>query len=740
MSFGPQLDSILPIYEIPEDDLVGEVLIPAMQQCHQARIGAGFFSSRCLSQIAPGLASFINDTNGILYLLASPVIDDSDARAIRDGVRDPVHVLDMAMTNLFERARLSASAVARHAVDTLAYLIASDRLRMRVALMNQGMYHSKVWLLRSDDQWLAVHGSGNATERGLLVNGEQMSVERSWRDGKRAQNRVERLLAQWTSRWENRRASSLTLEVSRALDLLRSHRPEATPTVSDFWEAWQEDSQAGLELSPLRDHITASEYRPPRLDIPPALQWQSGRYAHQKDAVEALTTRGGGIVAMATGGGKTKTALIAATMLQAQTQGHMCIVVVAPTKPLIDQWEDELRAFGIIPIRLSGMRPAKRHRVLESTATGFLGVIPHTEALLMTNALFAQTTSDVKTWLETLPSSITRILVADEVHRLGTSSFLNNPPDYFDHRIGLSATPVRQYDPDGTHNLFSFFHGGVVYEFSLRGAIAAGCLVPYRYHIHPVVFSECEMERYDDLSEELQYLGFYMDDDGRRLSLSPRVEKLLRDRRALVEQADAKLEALRTALTETGPRQVARTLIYTSAKAIPEGKCRQITAVNRMLQDLGISLHQFTAEETAAPAQAEHILRNFGAGHYQVLTAMRVLDEGVDIPQTDTAYLLASSAVEREWVQRRGRILRNAPGKSVADLHDFVVMPSPGALYGDSLLRSELRRATEFAHLSVNEHDPDGPAIILRRTEGYLQNIQSTAQGLTDAQPSERRQ
>jgi superfamily II DNA or RNA helicase len=95
---------------------------------------------------------------------------------------------------------------------------------------------------------------------------------------------------------------------------------------------------------------------------------------------------------------------------------------------------------------------------------------------------------------------------------------------------------------------------------------------------------------------------------------------------------------------------------------------------------------------------------------------MKVLDEGLDIPATSTAYLLASSAVRREWVQRRGRVLRKAPGKSLARLHDFfVVPPSLAERGGRSILRSELARADEFCRLAENAWDNDGPRAVTER-------------------------
>ena len=721
MSFSSRFNRIRPTYEIPAQDLVGEVIIPAMRLCEEVRIEAGFFSSRCLAQVAPGLAAFVNDTRGTLRLMVSPEISEEDQNAIRRGLSNPQTVLEQAMETLFENARLSESAIERHAVETLAFLLASRRLEMRVVLMARGMYHKKIWLFRCSDQWLAIHGSGNATERGLLVNGEQMSIDRAWIDGPRSEERVQMFLDQWSKRWHNRDSTSLTVNLSQSLKVLRSHASLLPLTVDDFWDAWRLDHGAGLEPDLPKGHNI--EPIAHRLRVPGWLEWRVGAYGHQGHAVDAVLKEGGGILSIATGGGKTKTSLVASTEIQDNYGGHICVVILAPSRPLIRQWASEVRDFGLEPVVFSGMSPTKRLEELDRLSIAFGTSQSRTEVLLLTNALFNQKASVARKWLERLPDSVRRVLIADEVHNLGSPAFINNPPDFFEYRIGLSATPIRQFDPDGTDRLFEFFGGAPVFEFTLRDAIHAGCLVPYRYYLHSVEFETEEMEHFDDLTHQLAQAGFRVTDDGRTVGLSRRVERLLRERRALVEQANSKLDALKQALCRMNPSSVKRTLIYTSAKPRVLDKPRQITAVNRLLQDLHIESHQFTGEETST-SKARSYLRKFGSGDYKVLTSMKVLDEGIDIPQTDTAFLLASSTVEREWVQRRGRILRRAPGKEIANLHDFIVIPpDPISSTGKSLIRSELRRASAFADLAENEYDPDGPRILIGELESQIWKV-----------------
>lgn len=702
----------LPVYEIPDDDLVGEVLIPAMNVSTAVRVGAGFFSSHCLAQIAPGLASFIASGSQPLELLVSPEISVEDRDAIDRGLSNPDEVIEEATRRLLADAQLSPSALVRHTLDCLAYLVASGRLELRFVLMQRGMYHKKMWLFYDGNAWAAVHGSGNATTRGLLVNGEQMTVDRPWMDGQSVTKRVELLVRQWDRQWNNENPNSLTLLAPQGLRLAERHGSETrVPTVRDFWDAWRADHESGLEPDLPPNYRSAPAHV---LQIPVGMEWRTGPFRHQGAAVDSyLDANGRGVLEIATGGGKTRTALICATETQERHQGPMLLLILVPSKPLMLQWADDVREFGIDPLLPSEWSPDNRRVRFEEIRAGLAGGERRTEVLIATNHLFAQDES-LRALIDDLAADTATMLVGDEMHNLGTPTFLNNLPERFDNRLGLSATPVRQYDPDGTDKLFDFF-GRPVFEFSLADAIEADCLTRYRYYLHEVRLTDDEMNKYTELCEELKAAGFRLEDDGRIVVSNPRIERLLRERRAVLEQATGKIDQLESLLQEQGTGNVQRTLIYTSAKPTILGGMRQIEDVNELLSRLGIISHQFTNAETSC-ADAKKLLDRFGQGDYQVLTAMKVLDEGIDIPQTDTAYLLASSTVRREWVQRRGRILRKAVGKEVATLHDFLVIPpDPGSDEGKAILRGELRRAEEFARLAVNEWANDGPRLVLSK-------------------------
>jgi superfamily II DNA or RNA helicase len=703
------------MYEVPQDDIVGEVLVPAMANSETVNAGAGFFSSRCFAQLAPGLASFLDASQKPLRMLISPELRTQDVEAIKLAATNPEIVVQDTLAKLFESASIDPSKIVKHSIDCLAYLLAAGRLELKVVLMPAGQYHKKFWLFYDGVDHVAVHGSGNATERGMLVNGEQMSVSVSWTGESAALRSIEKLALGWERDWKNENKHYKTFIASKALEVLKRMAPKEVPTLKDFWDAWREDYEHNIE-PPLPVSVLSKVSE--TLKIPDWLQWRDGAYKHQGEAVDEFESNGRrGLLAIATGGGKTKTSLISATRAQDDSQGGFVVLILVPSSPLEAQWSQEVVEFGIAPVRLSKLQTGKRHVKLSELLAVYAAGSGETTVLVSTNSLFAQD-QQLKGFLERVSAFASTMLIGDEVHNLGAGSFVNKPPEFFEFRLGLSATPVRQYDPDGTDKLLDFF-GGQIYEFSLEQAIAAGCLVPYNYYLIEVLMDEYEFEEYQKLTMQIVKAGASEDDDGRSDFSSSLVSRLLMKRRSLIEHVGDKTRALRLLLTELRGDLLSKTLIYASAKQTPPDQEKQIATVNAMLKEMGVPFHQITSEETASGAAKVHLDR-FASGDLKVLTAMKVLDEGVDLPQTDTAVLLASSAVEREWVQRRGRVLRSAPGKEVASIYDFLVVPpSLDNSQAKSLLRSELTRIEAFAMASQNEWSAGGPRSIIQKYEQY---------------------
>jgi superfamily II DNA or RNA helicase len=302
-----------------------------------------------------------------------------------------------------------------------------------------------------------------------------------------------------------------------------------------------------------------------------------------------------------------------------------------------------------------------------------------------------------------------KMIIADEVHNLGRDEFIKNPPDFFEYRLALSATPERQYDKDGTEALIQFF-GPSVFQFTLKEAIGT-CLVEYDYFVHPVYLTQQEMDDWYEITANIKSNSWRIDSKGPDEYLA----KLFRDRRKLLETAENKIRTLDSLLSRENLKHIRHTLIYATDK-----DPQQLEEVNALLQSKNVLFHQLTSEETKNRDKSQRIIKDFQNGALQILTAKRVLDEGVNIPQINKAFILASTTVERQWTQRRGRLLRtcNEINKNHSVIHDFIALP---AGYDEleldedakNLIKSELKRVQEFASVARNAGRKNGPLPII---------------------------
>ncbi len=702
------LEVAKPMFVLPRDNFL-PTLVPSIGVSSMLDCMMGFFASSSLAEIAPGLATYLASTDATMRLIVSPTISETDQVALREGL-DPTILIERH----FEGALPDADALSRHTLSCLAWLIREERLDLRFAFLKDGLFHPKVWLLNIEGQRLAFHGSSNLTAAGLSRNREQMALTRAWMDPIQAD--TERCLREdFIELWDGDDEDCVVVDLPRALreKLVNAYGEGERPTEVEAAELWlRAQRRPGGQEAPPADEMDGAASSPPDgFHIPSWLRWRDGPFAHQGSAVDAwLVAEGRGILAMATGSGKTLTSLVACHELRART-GPLLVVIAAPYIPLVMQWCDEVRLFGVEPHNLtaSGGPSARRREIAEAGRRLALG-LSDIEVLIVSH----DTLTDPGLASALARLSVPRVLIADEMHNLGGPAFLKNPPDFFEYRLGLSATPIRQYDPEGTDKLFDFF-GKPCFEFLLDDAIGL-CLVPYDYHVHRVELDEEEMEEFRDLSEKIRKLSWKFEakiDD-------PQLDDLLRRRRLIVERARGKIDALAALIDRVPKSDIRYDLIYATDKGPG-----QLGEVNELLRERGLLFHQLTAEETGDRAAVARILHAFQKGEIQVLTAKRVLDEGVNVPEIKRAFILASTTVERQWVQRRGRILRRCEsiGKDHGIIHDFVAMP-PGELVIDAdarqLVRGELKRVEEFARLARNYGAEDGPLTMLKQMQAMV--------------------
>jgi DNA phosphorothioation system restriction enzyme len=448
----------------------------------------------------------------------------------------------------------------------------------------------------------------------------------------------------------------------------------------------------------LKLRTEARPYKPPSRNIlalsvteprvPPELVLRD----YQLNAIEAWSANQyRGIFEMATGTGKTKTSLSAMARLYDRDR-RLALIISVPYQHLVDQWHEDAKLFGLQPI-LAYKRKADWLNHLHKQVLEYNRNDRKMISVITTHTTFIDT--DFQDMIATIHTPC--LLIADEVHHLGATRSRKSLPANIPARLGLSATPDRWYDDGGTAALRSYF-GDTVFRLDLGDAIRRGILVPYLYYPQVVELTLDEMAVYQEISEKISRLAAILStkhDEMHEMIL----ERLLFERTGLLNSASEKLTVLKSLISNNPDAQ--HTLFYCA----PE----QIDQVSHLVGwECGWKISRFTAEEDNDERQ--RLLAEFDNCDIQALVAMKCLDEGVDVPSTRTAYILASSSNPREFVQRRGRVLRQAPNKTEATIYDFIVVP-PKQWYSanssntdSSIVEREMRRFKEFADSAQNKH------------------------------------
>ncbi|MFF3947141.1 DEAD/DEAH box helicase family protein [Streptomyces sp. NPDC001902] len=686
--------SLLADYRSDRCDIVEDFYAPAMAAATAYDRAVGYFSASVLAVFGQGVEAFAA-RGGTMRLVASPQLNADDVEQIRAGYAIRA-VLEQAALRDLERA--CEDPYAAYGLGRLGLLVAEGHLDVKLAYISAGdrvgMYHEKIGIFRDSRDLVAFKGSANETMPGLVGNFESIEVFRSWEPGDSA--RAIRISRDFEDLWHDR------TPLLRVVDFTKA----ATDLIASC--ARRSAHQAPPDLPPM-DGAPLTLPRPEtfgRLAIPTDLAVRD----YQKHAVERwFGNEGRGILRMATGTGKTLTALAAAAQL-ARMLGNrdepLLTLVIAPYQHLVDQWSRDVAWFGMTPVRAYESVTSwygNASALLDALALGTVkgGVIVTTNATLAADPL--------QGLLHRYRGRL--LVIADECHNLGAKRLRDKLPDNARYRLGLSATPERWFDDDGTAALADYF-GPVVFEMGIGDAIAAGALCRYTYTPILVELDSEEAELYAEVTEKIAKLlaaKDFHEDAGEDTPLG----KLLRKRANILGHARAKLPALRREVLKR--REHWYQLMYCAEGRHPlsyeHGGPDEPTQLQQALDMVGGELRMPAAPYTAETRREERqvLLRRFAAGQdLQALLSMKCLDEGVDVPAARTAYLLASSSNPRQFIQRRGRVLRRSPGKEHADIVDFIVVPpdNPGGLQRTTerrMVARELARVTEFAHLADNE-------------------------------------
>lgn len=692
------LNEIESIYFSSERDLDKELFLPIIKSSKSIRCMSGYFTSGVLRELSKSFIYFLSHNLSEIKFVVSPNLSEKDLAALNDAINVDGNLIPL----LFPEFELTEDNLKFRCVEALSYLVATKKLILKIAVKRRGLFHSKCWLFETNYGTIAVHGSINATESAFSDNFEQLAVNKSWEsnNSNKVVNKIDEMFEKiWHGDMDGIKTISLNKTTIKFL--------------LKVYESLNHNQEINMSLMNDLEKIIATEElscsAPKSLKIPNWLNYTSGNFSHQEKAVNAwFENDGRGILSIATGGGKTLTALIAASFV-ANKETSLLVVIAVPTIALINQWADDVRDFGVEPLNIQGLQKNELGQELNSCtrrlrlgATKCEVIITTHEGLKSDRLVRLLSKSENETEL---------MLIGDEVHNLGSIGFQNSAPNIFKYRLGLSATFVRQFDELGTQFLLNYF-GDIVFEFNLENAIGI-CLVPFDYHVHQVTLDEQEEMEWAELTHSIKKLSYASElPDG--AEEKERWKTLCLRRRRIVESATGKVSVLASILPEKS--SVKRTLIFCTDK-YPE----QIQNVNELLNNRHINFHQITADETANKKKLADLIRAFDTDELQVLTSKRVLDEGFNIPQTETAFLLASNTVKRQWIQRLGRVLRKSEktNKTKAIIHDFVVIPTltNGSIDLDlkSLIKSELSRVQFFDSLCLNGLEKGGTADVVEK-------------------------
>lgn len=606
-----------PSYRSGDSNIAADFIVPCLRHALRYDRATGYFCSSAFSVILRGLADFVS-RGGKIRLVASPQLTADDIQQIDQGYAARDFVIDQRLTDaLNDLSRLDSGAYGR-----LAWLVANGHIDIRLAiprrLRNAGIYHEKFGVFEDERDTVAFSGSLNETFAAFEANFEHIDVFASWLEPGRTAEKTSYFSQLW-------------------------NRETALLDVFDFPDAHR---QRLIREAP-REYIEAES-----VSAVPDEPLRTLR-RHQERAIDAW--RGNncrGLLEMATGSGKTFTALMAADSLLAAGRIKTVLVLV-PYIAIADQWKDDVsEVLKIEPIVCHSQSGDWKAKLRTHVTLSRFEAEPSSTCIV---ALYDTAEGDeFREQAQRLPQPI--MVIADEVHNITSDSANAVLLDSYDLRLGLSATPERYLDEVGTEKLYRYFNG-VIYRFTLSDAISNDILTPYSYF--PIICTPNDEHGASNLSGVLA----------------------------------AKFNRFVETFAHTPAASEGYSLIYCQWQQLEETKAW-------LGHQIGAAIHTFTAQEDLL--QRRTLLREFGDGHLQALVAMRCLDEGVDVPPTRSAFLLASSENPKQFVQRRGRVLRKYPGKTNASIHDYVYLSKLEGKSGEDSLRKELTRFAEFALSAQN--------------------------------------
>lgn len=644
-------------YRSVVDDIPEDFFNKVLPETRLYLRAAGYYSSSSLKSICYGLSKMFW-SNGKMKLLISPEISEEDLNAIRNGRLNP----EVLISEIFikEEAELE-SLMENDNVRALSYFVAKGDIEIKFVInpSANGLFHMKFGVMKDENgDTISFSGSINESEAGLTKNVEEIKVFKSFETGQKAY---------------------IDGDISFFNDLFYGNEEFGHFIIVELPEKAKEMlSRAGKNKNEEAETNDQPQLRPCQIEAIDALEKNNMR----------------GIVEMATGTGKTRVALESIKSLISVSQRPVLVLVLAPASVLVNQWKREWwHFFKDPPLVFGSSGKAKLDDIYNLDRWG--NRAKGTAITCICTYEYASKPS----FLETLKNCLNHDLaiVCDEVHWIGAPTYSIIMDTCFKYRIGLSATPTRYFDEDGTNNLMEYFNG-VVYEYNLGRAIEEGHLSRYDYVPEFVPLLYEEMIEYSKLTKEISRLP-REDLDGSKTQTA-NLKGLLYKRAKILKKASNKKGAFFKRVEQIAKnKQMHNALIFFEDND-------QIDEYIHELEMLDVYSEKLSGEENAK--ERDLVLKRFESGNLDCIVSMKVLDEGIDLRKADKAFLLANTSNPRQYIQRCGRVLRTHTGKTKAVIYDFLVYPD---VIGQTSLEptergimdKEFKRAYYFASQSSNK-------------------------------------
>ena len=629
-----------------DNNIADSLIKPALKYSKSYKRTARFFSSGVVETILPGVVSLVRN-NGRIQLITSPKLSEDDIEAINIGYAKRDEIVNNNASNEFEDAIKDLSD---EMLQLLAELIARNILDIKIATTELiGDYHDKLGILEDcDGNIVSFFGSANSSANGYRNNYERIRVARSWRHGE----------------------LDVVLDEQQEFDKLwNNNNPYLS--VLDFRESAKHKilqvQQKRNESKNGNNPVTLRDY--------------------QENAIKAWANNGyHGFYVMATGTGKTWTAIFSAQKLLEKHKA--AVVICAPYKHLVKQWaEDVAKMYPKAKIILVSSENLKWESQLNEEIIRNRYNSNHQIIVISTIASFYG--DKFKTIIKKYHGE--KLLIVDEAHR-----FTNRPEELkseYNYLLGLSATPFSGRNKEAGNKLMDFF-GGCVCDLPIEKVIGK-YLVNYNYIPIFINANEDDESQFKYFSSKMAACfanGVLVDPDG--------LVQHARNRLRVISMSEAKIANIDYILDQV--KEDDHFIVYCGDGRLfdnnSQRELRHIQFIKNILDRHGYKPSQFTATENMYKRM--ELVDAFNKGEISALAAIRCLDEGINIPSIKSALILSSNNDYREFVQRRGRILRTYNEKKYANIYDVVLLPStttPG------MAQIELRRYLEYAHLALNK-------------------------------------